>query len=213
MVAWLLGLLAAPADAGPCRRHELQPVVLTRSTTKLPSDGAVIVIQDSVIVPNLPEQPTVWRVKSGAAVAAKHSELAPGMWRYSLPADALALENDVWKYKIERTASPASPLEAPKVLRLVERIPNPRKRGVSIDAELDGTAPTGALAIVIADAKTKQPRSWGYANGPLVRPYAQGPCDTHAPGTVATTKGDEVILYWVDHAGRISPPTAALRVK
>jgi hypothetical protein len=214
-VACLLGspVLGAPASAEPCMPEGLEPVVLTRATAKLPSDGAVIVSEHSTRNAKVPKDPTVWRLASGAAKPATHTELAPGLWRYVPPANALRLENDVWKFTLARTATTPSKLAAPKVKRLsatkVEKI----MRSAVLEAELEGNAPAEALAVVVADAKTKQPRSWGYANGPLVRPYSWSKCNQLPKGTVATRPGEDVILYWIDTAGRVSDATAVLRVQ
>ena len=208
----VVALLAGPAAAGPCMIHELEPIVHTRTTTKLPSDGAVIVIEHSTRNAKVPKQPTVWRLASGAAKPAARTQLAPGLWRYELPGNAVALENDVWKHAIARAATTQSKLAAPKIKRLAAQT-EPRGSFVTLDAELDGNAPPDALAIIVADAKTKKPRSWGYANGPLVRPYSKGKCDQVSTGTVASKRGDDVILYWVDTAGRLSDATGVLRVQ
>ena len=209
----VLAVLASPAAAEPCMMETLEPVVHTRTTTKLPGDGALIVIQRSARDAKLPKQATVWRLASGAAKPATHTELAPGLWRYVPPKDAIGLENDVWKYKLARTTTTPAKLPAPQIKRLAATPVAKIMRAATLEAELDGTAPPDALAIVVADAKTKQPRSWGYANGSLVRPYSWSKCDALANGTVATKPGDDVILYWIDSAGRASDATAVLRVQ
>ncbi len=68
-----------------------------------------------------------------------------------------------------------------------------------------GTVPAGAIAIVVLDATTKQPQSYGPVSGLLdVTVYGRGRCSVLPDGTVPVRAGDKVILRWVDDSGQLS---------
>jgi len=78
---------------------------------------------------------------------------------------------------------------------------------------LDGPPPAGVVALVLADAKGK-PRSFGLVADAAteIQVYAHGRCGVVPNGTVESSIGDKVTLFWVDASGRKSPASKAMTI-
>jgi hypothetical protein len=214
---------SSPAEAAPCAITGLSPKVLSRPGVTIPSDGGIVVAAESgpggkLAGGEVAEQKG-WRfrVRSGRIAPTSIDIIAPGLAVYRLPAraDAAVLEDDahavVARAQLSKDARPRLP--APKIKQVLYAVSRGgRRTSTMVTAELDGTAPSDAVALVIADASGK-PRSWAHAQGgSSLWLYAGGGCSMKPAGTEISNPGDKVILFWVDAAGRTSAPTKALTV-
>ena len=73
-------------------------------------------------------------------------------------------------------------LAAPKVRRLIYSVSHGRHGTTQVVAELDVAAPTGAVALVLAD-KSGVAHSWGAGNGTSWTVLSSGGCQTIPNGT------------------------------
>ena len=66
--------------------------------------------------------------------------------------------------------------------------------------------PADAIAVIVVDAATNRPRSYGLVDPNLLEAtiYARGRCSALPNKTVPTVAGDKVILRWVDKTGAVS---------
>ena len=139
--------------------------------------------------------------------------LAPGLAVYKTSADTVELQNAKGETLAKATrAGKRDKLAAPKVKTLKYDAPLSRRSIVRIEVTLDGPAPAGAIALVLADAAGK-PKSWGPVAGAVLYPYLQRDCLTLPNGTEPSKKGDKVTLFWVDEAGRKSAYTKPMTIK
>jgi len=213
---FIVSVIAMPTPSEAlCVAPVTRPVVLTAEVTLGDGgdggDGGVVVgteVGGGGKEQGGAEQPT-WMFKvGGKTVKPVISILAPGLVAYKLP-DKVARGElvDGTKVLAKITRAPSTPLAAPTASKItyVER-PNVRGRSVTTTVELTVAAPAGAIALVIADAKTKQARSFGRvpAGASSVAVYAQGRCSALPNGTIETRPGDSVILRWVDKSGALS---------
>jgi hypothetical protein len=88
------------------------------------------------------------------------------------------------------------------------------RHGVTrVAVDVDAVPPT-AIALVITDEKGAA-RSWGpvsRGDGKTLYPLYSPGCAVLPNGTRGTEPGDRVALFWVDAAGRVSPPSKVLVV-
>ncbi|MCW5803645.1 MAG: hypothetical protein KIT31_14780 [Deltaproteobacteria bacterium] len=150
-----------------------------------------------------------WKFRGrGGLVAATVEALAPGLAVFRPGAGGtLDLEDDkhalVGKAHVDAAAT--ARLGAPKVKTVTYTGESGGRRAwARVTVELDGAIPTGAVAIVAADASGKA-RSWGRiaAGEPLVA-FESRTCQALPNGTAASRPGDKVTLFWVDASGRKS---------
>jgi len=216
----LLALLLVPAQAAAdCALMGLVPKVLSAPEAVLAADGGIVVGAVSedrgpLQSGDIAVQPA-WRfvVPKGTITPAIES-LAPGLAVYRASTDTLVLENDQAETlaKATRTADKRPKLAAPKVKTIKYDAPISRRSIQRVEVKLDGAAPAGVIALVLADAKGK-PKSWGPAAGTVFYPYLQRDCFVLPNGTVPSKKGDKVTLFWVDEHGRKSGLTKPLTIK
>lgn len=221
--------LASPASlatAAPCPVMGLSPKVLAKPGVTIPSDGGIVVAAESSHGPDdaraaggevADQKGWRFRVRRALVAPAAIDIIAPGLAVYRLPAKAetTELENDahtvVAKFTVSKDARPR--LSAPNIKQVQYQVSRAgRRTSTSVTAELAGAAPADAVALVIADANGK-PRSWGSVQGGTsIYLYSSGGCGTKPNGTEISNAGDKVTLFWVDSAGRTSPPTKPLTV-
>jgi len=216
----LLALLLVPAQAAAdCALMGLVPKVLSAPEAVLAADGGIVVGAVSedrgpLQSGDIAVQPA-WRfvVPKGTITPAIES-LAPGLAVYRASTDTLVLENDQAETlaKATLTADKRPKLAAPKVKTIKYDAPISRRSIQRVEVTLDGAAPAGVIALVLADAKGK-PKSWGPAAGTVFYPYLQRDCFVLPNGTVPSKKGDKVTLFWVDEHGRKSGLTKPLTIK
>ena len=214
--------LATPAAAVPCRVVHQSPKVMTPGTTAIPSDGGVVVASwtdpDSVVIRATDDasvQPT-WRVRDGKSLVKPVIEhLAPGLAVYRLPRSTSELEDDKHAivFTAKRTADAVDRLPAPKIKSVKHEVFRGRRASAHVIAEVTGTPPADAIALVIADAKKQVPRSWGVAEAGPIWVHSTGSCAMKATGTLPTVKGERVVFFWVDAAGRKSEASKVFVVR
>lgn len=221
LVGLIVGNLLAPRTADAlCAMPRMHPAVLNDGVAA-PDDGGLLVVTEIDHLPgNEGEafQPD-WRFKT-----AKTNEkptlvtLAPGLVRYALPAKVAAAElhdGTQARGKITRATAALPALAAPKVAKIHhETFRTRRGNGAITTVVLDGAAPADVVALVVLDAKTGKPRSFGRATAGAteVTVYSQGRCSALPNGTVETRAGERVTLLWVDKHGRSSPATKPVTV-
>jgi hypothetical protein len=160
-----------------------------------------------------------WRFRAGKTEHVPQIDtLAPGLAIYRLPKDvtsAQLVDGKTVLGSITVTKDPIATLAAPKIKKLRQESRGSRKGStIYMWADLAEKPPADAVALVVADDKVA--RSFGFAavndkNSVLV--YAHEPCGMDAKGTVMSTNGDKLKLYWIDRAGRASPATKATLVE
>jgi hypothetical protein len=200
--------LVGTTEAAPCAVQYPEVSIHTLPETELPADGGVILAVGSVHESKAPS-PFTWKLAGGRRKASTATVIAPGLEVVKLIAGAVELGNARDRRAIKRTTAKPATLPAPDV-KSIAFVKGRRNEHVAVEL----AAPqAGAFAIVIADAKTKQPRSWGFGAGTTVYPYRSGGCQARADGTARTTTGDEVVLFWLDEYGRVSASTGPMKVQ
>ena len=220
MKALLALLVVIPASANAdCGMMGLLPKVLSAPDVALAADGGIVVgavsedrgpLEDGDIAVQKTWKFTVPR----GTITPSIDSLAPGLAVYKTSADAFTLENDKGDVlaKATRTDDKRAKLAAPKVKTIKYDAPMSKRSIVRIEVTVDGGAPAGAIALVLADAKGK-PKSWGPVSGAVFYPYLQRDCLTLPNGTLPSKKGDQVTLFWVDESGRKSTFTKPMTIK
>jgi hypothetical protein len=217
-LALLLFLIPSPA-AADCGLIGLVPKVLTASDAKLAPDGGIVVgavshdrgpMDDGDVAI---QKAWTFAVPRGTITPAIES-LAPGLAVYKTSADAFELKNVEGEVlaAATRTDGKRDKLAAPKVKTIKYDAPFSKRNIQRIEVIVDGGAPAGVIALVLADAKGT-PKSWGPAVGSVFYPYSHRECVTLPNGTVPSKKGDKVTLFWVDADGRKSAFTKPMTIK
>jgi hypothetical protein len=216
----VLSALLVPAHAAAdCALMGLAPKVLSAPDVALAADGGIVVgavsedrgaLEDGDVAI---QRAWTFVVPKGTITPAIES-LAPGLAVYKTSANAFELrgDNDEVLAKATRSDARRDKLAAPKVKSIRYDAPMSRRSIVRIEVTVDGGAPAGAIALVLADAKGKA-KSWGPATGAVFYPYLQRDCMVLPNGTVPSKKGDKVTLFWVDEHGRKSAFTKPLTIK
>jgi len=158
-----------------------------------------------------------WRVRIGAdARPPAIATIAPGLAVYRVAAtdsETATLEDDKHRALITvKVVHTADKLAAPRVKRVYHSVSHGRHGSTDVIAVLDGSAPEGALALVLADEKGVA-RSWGQGSGSAWTVLSSGGCRTIPNGTVLSGAGDKVTLFWLGADGRVSPATKPLVVE
>ncbi|MEO8704762.1 MAG: hypothetical protein ABI867_32195 [Kofleriaceae bacterium] len=224
---WLFAVVATVSvvHAEPCPPFGLRSEVILPSA-EVSSDGGIVVGELPAMDANggtgKPPSPdrSGWKLRAdGKAAAAKADVIAPGLVVYRPPAGAKTFElldgstKPAGKAKLVVTA-PAL-LDAPRVKTVISGQTRDKHVSTFVNVVLDGKAPKGAIALVVAEAKGA-PRSWGRVFEQLdtITVYStSGGCVTLFPdGTVISQPGDRVVAFWVDATGRRSPTTPPLIV-
>ena len=214
--------LASPAAAVPCRVIHPSPKVMTPAATEIPSDGGIVLAPwhdpDSVtftVTDDAAVQPT-WRVRDGKALVKPVIEhLAPGLALYRLPRNTTEIENDKHAvvFTATRTADAVDRLPAPEIKSVKHEVFRGRRASEHVKARIAGKPPADAVALVVADATKRVPRSWGVPAEDEIWVHSTGDCGQKPKGTLPTTKGDRVVFFWVDAAGRKSKPSKVFVVR
>ncbi len=218
LLATLSLSLAAPAAGADCMFSGLTAKPVTAANTALPADGGIVIAAlpdnagkldpgDAAL-----EHPFVIKGvnKSIARV------LAPGLVVVPVPPKTTDLYDQAGKsvLAIKTTADKVPLLPAPSV-STVESITRRTRRGSARVMVAFDKLPTGAIAVVLSDAKGK-PRSWGLveaAPDKRIAAFNSGDCQAMPNGTLPSKNGDQVIIQLVDAYGRLSAPTKLITVK
>jgi hypothetical protein len=217
--ALALVVLLVPAQAAAdCALLGLAPKVLTAPDAKLSVDGGIVVGAVSVDRGALENGDAAvqanWKFVGPRPMPPTIDVLAPGLAVYRSAYVQLELQNESGDTVAKAARSNATPdlLAAPKIKTLRFDAPMSRRSIQRVEVTLDGAAPAGVIALVLADTQGT-PKSWGPAVGSVLYPYLQRDCLVLPNGTVPSKKGDKVTLFWIDEHGRKSAPTKPLAIK
>lgn len=141
------------------------------------------------------------------------TQLAPGLAMYALPdgvtGTAKLMNGKTVLGTLTVTGDEVKPLAAPKVKAFtqVTRL-GMRANSTTMTVVLKDAAPADAIALVVADDKLA--RTYGRVSTAAkeVTVYAHGRCAVDPDGTVVSSNGDKLQVYWIDKLGRRSPSTA-----
>lgn len=178
--------------------------------------GAALVISRDGATPATTIDKLTFRVDGKEGTFDK-VELAPGLVAYRLPAGATSGEIDGGVGGVAKVGAldpTTATLRAPRLKKLVmETTIGGRRTSQVATATLDGDAPSGAIAIVVTDAKGKA-LTWGNVNAgsPTQIVLSRGGCSALPDGTVVPRDGQSVKVFWVDVNGRASPASNAVKV-
>ncbi|MEZ4399270.1 MAG: hypothetical protein R3B06_04580 [Kofleriaceae bacterium] len=222
VIAALLLVAAPAAHAGQCAPRLLTPAVVTPDGAALPADGGLLVVDQepaqASLAPGVGARPFPgpigdWRLVAGKQrIAPTVKTVAPGL-RVIAPAGTRlvgARKVPIATFSVDKAPRPA--LAAPVATGVIERTSGGRRSYTTLRAELKAPAAPGRYLVVLG--QDGAPRSWGQAapGGREVIVYASGGCTTVPDGTIASRRGEQVRLVWVDADGRTSPPSAPLTV-
>lgn len=200
-----------------CAMSHLRPQVLTKEAS---AGGGIVVATEQVPYDVKDEgdavQPT-WKLRmAGATSAPKIDVIAPGLAVYRLPAasgDATLLDGTTVIAKVTTIKTQPVQLLAPRVKGVRHEKTVGRRSSAYTIVALDGSAPEGVVAMVLADG-TGKARSFGLVTkgAKEITVYAHPRCGVVPNDTVESAPGDKVTLFWVDASGRVSPATKAISV-
>jgi hypothetical protein len=215
--------LSAEVAAGDCASSGLGPRVLNAKTAAIvDGEGGLVVgaldMGGTKLESGDVSVQKTWQFNlRGKKATPKIETLAPGLSVYHVPPldapvelvdDKGAVLGALGKgIKVPR-------MEAPKVKGIAHESGTGRRYHVQVGVTLDGVAPAGVVALVLADASGK-PRSWTKVD-PKARtlyPFSVHSCVIVPSGTVPSTAGDRIVLYWIDAAGRKSEATKVLTIR
>ncbi len=220
MRAVLALLVLVPTTAGAdCAMTGLVAKVLTQPDAVLAADGGIVVGAATEMRAPLDDGDVAvhadWQfVVPKGTITPQIESLAPGLAVYRASVDTLELKTATGDalVKATRSGDKREKLAAPKIKSIKYDAPVSRRSIQRVEVTLDGAAPTGAIALVLADAKGKA-KSWGPVAGAVLYPYLQRDCLALPNGTLPSAKGDKVTLFWVDESGRKSAATKPVVIK
>ncbi|HEY4182422.1 MAG TPA: hypothetical protein VGM90_36575 [Kofleriaceae bacterium] len=138
--------------------------------------------------------------------------LAPGLAMYALPHDvtgtAKLMNGTTLLGTLTVVTTDVKQLPAPTLKSLTQTTHiGMRGNSVTMEATLKDAPPADAVALVVADDRA--PRNYGsVAGAKTITVYAHGRCSVDPDGTVLSSNGDKLQVYWIDKLGRRSPSTA-----
>ena len=204
-----------------CAAWGLSPKVLTAPNTTFDgsSDGGILVAAVPEEHGKLDKgdaalQPT-WRFKGRKAAPVVHS-IAPGLASIQTMEDGELVDGSGKSLVTVRVVITKKLMwiPPPPVIKAVRH--NGDMRGYHgsehVTVEFADPMPMGTVAVILLDAKGK-PKSWGFARSPtLVEVYTSGDCIALPNGTIPSKAGDTVMVRLVDTDGRVSQPTAPIKI-
>lgn len=212
----------APTASADCAAWGLSPKVLTAPNTTFdgnPNSGILVAAvpeaQGKLDTGDAAVQPT-WRFKGRKAAPVVHSiapglasiqtmeggELVDGSGKSLVTVKVVITKKLVW-------------IPPPPVIKAIRHVGDRRGYHSSehVVVEFADPLPTDTVAVILLDAKGK-PKSWGLAKSPntLVDVYTSGDCIALPNGTIPSKAGDTVMVKLVATNGRVSQPTAPIKV-
>lgn len=204
-----------PAEA-KCAMSHLRPEVVSKGAVA--ADGGIVVATEQARYDE-PEEgdatETKWQLEVGGKTSApKIDVIAPGLAIYRLPAGARSAKLVDAKSKVRAAVTGGAKLDtlpAPRIKSVRHEKNLGRRSSAFTRVVLDSGSPAGAVALVIADPKGK-PMSFGLLDakaepGSEVTVFSHSRCGVVPNGTIEPNLGDKVTVFWVDSAGRVSPPS------
>ena len=222
VVALTIALWAqATATDAKCMRVELAPKIVTPMKAALPPDGGVLVgYTSSTDAERSDADPSVqagWKTSAALSI----ETLAPGLSVYRTSATGMFTITDAKQKAVGTFTHGAAvkldlPAPAPSALVLSESEGYRGGKEHEIDATF-AAIPTQAVAVVlykvVAGKRTPQSFSLIDRERKAIAVYSEpGHCGWNPPGTSLPAATDDVALAWVDAYGRLSAPSAALKL-
>lgn len=217
--AAVLSLALASPAAAKCARSGLAPKVLTAEVA-VPRGGGGVVVGTEIVPWDGKDEGQApakgWGFLTGRDLAAPViTVLAPGLVVYAPPPKARITGElttggkVVARLTLTKTVVPA--LAAPKITSISHsHYYRGRGRSSTTTVRLAGKVPADAVALILADASTREAQTWG-----VVQPgeasvvvYAQRRCASLPDGTIEPAPASKVVLRWVDKYGRVSADSA-----
>lgn len=221
LIAALVLALSPDLAAADCAAMPLGAQVVTKPGAEIPVDGGILVATtyQADVKGQTVEDPVRpgWRLRGKKPLAPKIELLAPGLAVYRVAFEGTAareLEDE--NQKVVATVKPSTAklatVPAPKVKSLVFKQTLSRHSWQAATASLAEDPPTGAVALVLVDAKGKA-FSWGDVQaGREQTPYSHSDCAMLPNGTRAPTGDEKVTMFWVMADGRRSPASKPVKV-
>lgn len=213
VVAGVIAALAPAAEARRvCFRGPMRPQVLNPSVEIAGSGG--LIVGTGAKFPD-------WRFRDLNRIVRAHVvKVAPGLAIYHPPPLAgisVVLENESHGIlaRTERALTVDPVAKAPRVRALFAMAPAANRPPVL--AELESPIPAHTLLVIasrrVGDALV--PLTWSRVSAgqsTLTVWRSPGGCEETIPDSVQPLVGDKIVLQWVDDAGRISEPSAPIRI-
>jgi hypothetical protein len=224
LVLVAVSLVSPRAANALCIAPHQQPAIVNDGVAAPPDGGLLVATATDHRKPDEGEaaQPA-WRLRDGTKVSKPAIvTLAPGLVVYRLPAGMVAAElhdgtiaRATFSSMSAADAAKLAPLAAPAATRIATTtVSGTRGSSTTTIVSLTAPAPANALALVLYDAKTKRPLSYGLvvAGATEVNVHAQGRCSALPNGTSIARPKTRAFVRWVDAHGRLSAPTKAIVV-
>ncbi len=216
-LATLATLLPATANAD-CMLMGLSTKLITVDHHAVARDGGILVAAvpqaRGALAKGDPAVQTGWRF---AKLRGRPTivSLAPGLAVVRVPKAAQLVDAKGTPLISVTLAGRLPALKAPAVKR-IEYVGNTMgyHGSARVVVSLAGTAPAGTAAMVLLDAKTQKPKSWGLvtAGAATVDALSWYDCLALPNGTVMSKAGESVRVSYVDELGRMSPPSRAFQI-
>jgi hypothetical protein len=208
-----LGLLiiasSIPALAAPCPMIKNHAVVLTPDQAAIADGGGIVVGTLPQIGEGDPDHGAAadWTLDK-AKVTVKH--IGPGL---DVIAGAGALVDKDGKAIVTVKHGKPAELPPPGIASLERKDSRSKHPWTQTTASLSADPPATAVALVVLD-KSGAARSWGRvtANAKSIAVFTSGGCATQPDGTTDSAANEEVRLVWLDASGRLSKPSAPIKV-
>lgn len=225
LAATTLGL-PARVRAGACARPGQRAVFLTPSGATVPREGGVVLAVRTAF--GGPHEPTPlggrYRLSGAAGTLELEAELlAPWLARIPLRGareGALSIEGPAGSLEVLAGAPSFRGPEAPRprsaVLSRWEGRAQPyAPPGWSVTASLAVAVPSRVVAVLVGERSSGARRASTETQPgerSLVLERSAGRCGIVPPAVLSLGRGSEVTLAYVDEVGRVSAPSAAVRV-
>lgn len=217
----LIAMAFAPATVdAKCARMGQRPIVLTPDVTvPAGSEGGIVIGTEAIGWDQDDEgqaEKAPWGFITGDDLEqAKVTPLAPGLIVLTTQQPGTGGERELGTKKaVIRWGKDKVPLlAAPKVRAVTYKVvPGMRGTNERTMIELSADPPAGAVAVILADAKTGKARTWAKAEGRSIAADETRRCAPMPDGTIRSKPGDKVTVRWVDKHGRLSPPSGTIVV-
>lgn len=201
-----------------CAVPSMKPIVLTPVVTT--SDGGILVGTEMGFNGDRKDdgeaaQPT-WTIKTKTGtVTPVMVTLAPGLVTYRLPDkvdDGELFDGKKVIATVTRSAAPVAKLAAPAPKKITYKLTLGRRGSSELTLATFKDVPPEAVALIVVDAKTMQPKSYGLVQGTEITVYGRGRCSALPNGTTAPVANTKVILRWVDKTGAVSADSKPITI-
>jgi hypothetical protein len=230
VLAALLAVLAAPANAGPCGIPMMVATPMTAANTTIAPGGGVLVTLMPGGYGGDPKAQGLeqkgWRFKAADGklhAPAKIETLAPGLAVYQLPAEGDQLVDDKGKalVAVKRSTAEVPALAAPAIKAITHITTTHQSmhggyQSRKMTVKLASPPPADAKGIILYNGATAV--SWTHLIPDAMKDteftvyVGGGRCSIQIPGQTDVAVGGRATIAWVDASGRVSPKSKELVV-